>query len=128
MSGQRHWGELAAWEGFIDIFLVRSCVLASRERREVADRQAQLESARAHVEQTVLEQSAALKAAALIEAMGQCGTVEDAVTVALELVRASFGWQYAAYRTVDPVEGTLRFAIGSGPDDDDFARGMAETR
>ena len=54
---------------------------ANREMREVAERRAQLETAREQVEQTVREQSAALKVATLVETMGQCVTVEEAATV-----------------------------------------------
>ena len=126
--GGWHWAELAAWVGFCNVVLVRSSLLANREMREVAIRRAQLETAREHVEQTVREQAAALRVAALVETMAQCDSVEEAATVALELIRASFGWEYAAYRTVDPADGTLRFSAGSGPDRGDFDRSMAQTR
>src|SRR6185437_15106203 len=124
-TGRWHWVELVAWIGFIDLFLIRSCMLVNREMHEVAERRAQLETAREEVERTVREQTVAVKVATLIEVMGQCGTVEEAATVALELIRVSFGWKYAGYRTVEPAEGTLRFALGSGPDPGDFDRELA---
>ena len=126
IDGRWEWAGLAAWIGFVDIFLIRSSVLAGREMREVAERRSQLEVAREQVEQTVREQSAALKVATLIETMGQLGTVEEASAVALDVVRTSFGGKYAAYRAVEPADGTLRFVAGSGPDQGDFDEATAQ--
>ncbi len=123
-----HWAELAAWVGLFDVFLVRSCLLANQEMREVARRRAELETAREQVEQKLHEQSVALNIATLIETIGLCETVEEAAAVALEVVRASFGWNYAVYRTVNPGDGTLRFAIGSGQDHAELDRAMAQVR
>jgi methyl-accepting chemotaxis protein len=127
-AGKWNWAELGAWVCFINIFLIRSCVQANREMREVAERRAQLETASEQVEHTVREQSAALKVATLVETMGQCATVEEAATVALEIIRSAFGGKWAGYRTVEPTDGTLRFAIDSGPDHDDFHPTMAQNR
>ena len=126
LLGPWDWANLAAWIGFVDAFLIRSGVRASRAMRESAGRRAQLEAAREQVEQTVREQSAALKVATLIETMGQCGTVEEASLLALEVVRTSFGGKYAAYRSVEPVDGTLRFVTGSGPDRGEFEEALGQ--
>ena len=45
--------EHAGWVVFEDVFLIYSCVHSVREMRAIADRQAELELTRAHVEQTV---------------------------------------------------------------------------
>src|SRR5262249_30179293 len=52
--------EHAAWVGLIDIFLVRSCLLACREMRAVCARQAALEATRARIEETVRQRTAEL--------------------------------------------------------------------
>jgi methyl-accepting chemotaxis protein len=122
------WVELAAWVGFIDLFLIGSCVKASREMLEAARRRVQLELAREQVEQTIREQTASLKVATLIEMMGQCSTVEEAATVALEMIRASFGWKFAVYRAVEPADSTLRFVSGSGSDIEEIESELARTR
>jgi len=128
VGGGWHWFELGTWVSFVDIFLIRSCVLARREMKEVAERRAQLEMAREQGEQTVREQSAALRVANLIERMRQCGFVEEAATVALEMIRASFEARIAVYRTADPVDGTLRFAMGTGPGYDALDQSLSQTR
>jgi PAS domain S-box-containing protein len=57
------WLEHASWVVFEDIVLIRGCLLSLGELREIALRQAELEAARAKVEQTVQERTADLSRA-----------------------------------------------------------------
>jgi methyl-accepting chemotaxis protein len=62
---------------------------------------------------------------ALIDTIGaiiRAQTIEDVVRAALETIRKEFGWAYASYWTVDPVEHVLVFAAESGRVDDEFHR------
>jgi PAS domain S-box-containing protein len=56
------WLEHAGWVVFEDIFLIASCLQGVREMREIAWRQASVESLHQGVEQMVLERTAALRA------------------------------------------------------------------
>jgi len=56
------WLEHTGWIAFEDLFLMGSCVQASREIWEIAARTAQLEATNSSVEQTVIERTAALQA------------------------------------------------------------------
>ena len=49
-------------------------------------------------------------------------TAEEAVQVALDTVRAEFGWAYGSYWKVDPADRTLKFAIESGDAGAEFRR------
>ena len=57
-----------------------------------------------------------------ISAIVKAETVEDVVRATLNTIRKEFGWAYASYWTVDPVENTLVFSIESGRVDDEFQR------
>lgn len=54
--------EHAGWVVFEDIFLLRACVLSTREMRQIADRTAELEATNALIEQRVIERSQQLHA------------------------------------------------------------------
>jgi PAS domain S-box-containing protein len=54
--------EHAGWVVFEDIFLIRACLLSTREMREIADRTAELEATNAVIEQRVIERSQQLRA------------------------------------------------------------------
>lgn len=53
--------EHAGWVVFMDIFLIHATVMATREMREIANRRAELESARDSVELTVQERTTELE-------------------------------------------------------------------
>lgn len=57
-----------------------------------------------------------------IDAIIRADTVDDVVRSALDTIRREFGWVYASYWTVDPIESTLVFSIESGRIDDEFHR------
>jgi GAF domain-containing protein len=59
---------------------------------------------------------------AVVAALGEAGTSEDAVRTALEVVREQFGWAYGSYWRVDPADRVLRFAQESGDAGDEFRR------
>ncbi|KGM13749.1 GAF domain-containing protein [Cellulomonas bogoriensis] len=48
------------------------------------------------------------------EALGEARTAADAVTAALETVRAGFGWEYGSHWVLDPAAKALQFAQESG--------------
>src|SRR5262245_20585872 len=55
------WLEHAGWVIFIDVFLVYSCILGNRDVRAAAERQVQVEAARASVEEQVQSRTAQLR-------------------------------------------------------------------
>jgi methyl-accepting chemotaxis protein len=57
-----------------------------------------------------------------INAIIQAETVQEIVRAALETIRKEFGWTYASYWVVDPVENALVFSLESGRVDDEFQR------
>jgi methyl-accepting chemotaxis protein len=57
-----------------------------------------------------------------INAIIQADTIDDVVRAALNTIRKEFGWSYASYWVVDPVENTLVFSLESGRVDDEFQR------
>jgi signal transduction histidine kinase/DNA-binding NarL/FixJ family response regulator/HPt (histidine-containing phosphotransfer) domain-containing protein len=57
------WVEHAGWVIFIDIFLVAACVRGDREMRTMAQRQAQIEVTKDHVEDIVIERTRQLELA-----------------------------------------------------------------
>ena len=62
---------------------------------------------------------------AMIDSLGaiiRAETVEDVVRATLDTVRKEFGWTYASFWTVNPVENALVFSLESGRVDDEFQR------
>ena len=57
-----------------------------------------------------------------INAIIRAETIDDVVRAALDNIRKHFGWAYASYWMVDPVENTLVFALESGRVDSEFQR------
>ncbi|MGH7226623.1 MAG: ATP-binding protein, partial [Gemmataceae bacterium] len=55
------WVEHAGWVVFSDVFLIWSCIQGGREMRAIAERQAELESVNAGIEQTVELRTAELR-------------------------------------------------------------------
>jgi methyl-accepting chemotaxis protein len=49
-------------------------------------------------------------------------TIDDIVRATLDNIRKEFGWAYASYWTVDPVENVLVFSLESGRVDNEFQR------
>ncbi len=54
------WLEHAGWVIFEDLFLILACVQGVREMRHIAERQAELETTQARIEQTVAQRTAEL--------------------------------------------------------------------
>jgi len=50
----------------------------------------------------------------VLDAVQRAATVKGAISAALQLVRESQGWTYAAYLKRDPVDGLLKCAMDSG--------------
>ena len=59
---------------------------------------------------------------AVITALGAATTSTQAVEIALDEVRARFGWAYASYWKLDPAAGVLRFQQESGDAGEEFRR------
>jgi GAF domain-containing protein len=59
---------------------------------------------------------------AVVEALADATTTEDAVSRALALVRERFGWAYASYWRVDPADRALHFVQESGDAGEEFRR------
>ena len=57
-----------------------------------------------------------------ISAIIRAETIEDVVRATLDNIRKEFGWAYASYWTVDPVENALVFSLESGRVDNEFQR------
>ncbi len=57
-----------------------------------------------------------------INAIIRAETIDDVVRATLDNIRKEFGWAYASYWTVDPVENVLVFSLESGRVDDEFQR------
>ena len=50
-----------------------------------------------------------------ITAIIRAETIDDIVRATLDTIRKEFGWVYASYWAVDPVENVLVFSHGIGP-------------
>jgi methyl-accepting chemotaxis protein len=62
---------------------------------------------------------------ALIDTIGaiiRAETGDDVIRAAMNTIRKEFGWNYASYWVVDPVEKVLVFSLESGVVDDEFQR------
>ena len=57
-----------------------------------------------------------------ISAIIRAEKTEDIVRATMDTIRKEFGWTYASYWTVDPVENVLVFSAESGRVDDEFQR------
>ena len=57
-----------------------------------------------------------------ITAIIRAETIDEIVRAALDTIRKEFGWVYASYWVVDPVENALVFSLESGRVDDEFQR------
>jgi methyl-accepting chemotaxis protein len=57
-----------------------------------------------------------------ISAIVRAETIDDIVRAALDNIRKEFGWAYASYWTIDPVENVLVFSLESGRVDNEFQR------
>ena len=57
-----------------------------------------------------------------ITAIIRADTIDDIVRATMDTIRKEFGWVYASYWTVDPVENALVFSMESGRVDDEFQR------
>ncbi|HWB10978.1 MAG TPA: methyl-accepting chemotaxis protein, partial [Pirellulales bacterium] len=64
----------------------------------------------------------------VIEALGRAKTPDEAAKLALDTVRAGFGWAYGSFWRVDPAENALRFSLESGSVNDEFRRVTLEAR
>ncbi|GAB2462060.1 GAF domain-containing protein [Jatrophihabitans fulvus] len=62
----------------------------------------------------------------IVVALAEATTTEQAAQIALDTVRAQFGWAYGSYWVVEA--GELRYAAESGSVDDEFARVTATAR
>jgi GAF domain-containing protein len=58
----------------------------------------------------------------VLQALGRARTVEDAVQIALDTIRQSFGWAYGSYWRVDPQAKVLRFVVESGDPGPEFRK------
>jgi len=75
----------------------------------------------------VLEARADIRAVtAVVAALSDAASPDDAVRAALEVVRTSFGWAYGSHWQLDRDGQVLRFAQESGKVNADFARVTAE--
>ena len=59
---------------------------------------------------------------AVVSALTKVDSSAAAVRVALDTVRARFGWAYGSYWELDPTSNTLRFSQESGSAGEEFAR------
>jgi methyl-accepting chemotaxis protein len=62
---------------------------------------------------------------AMLDTVGaiiRADTIDEIVRATLDTIRKEFGWGYASYWTVDPVENVLVFSRESGRVDDEFQR------
>ncbi len=57
-----------------------------------------------------------------VNAIIRAETAQEVVRATLETIRKGFGWEYASYWTVDPVEHALVFSLESGRVDEEFQR------
>jgi methyl-accepting chemotaxis protein len=57
-----------------------------------------------------------------ITAIIRAETIDDIVRASLDMLRKEFGWVYASYWMVDPLENALVFSMESGRVDDEFQR------
>jgi methyl-accepting chemotaxis protein len=57
-----------------------------------------------------------------ISAITRAETIDDIVRAALDNIRKEFGWVYASYWTIDPVENVLVFSLESGRVDSEFQK------
>src|SRR5689334_17256475 len=58
----------------------------------------------------------------VLRALSRAKTSGDAARVALDAVRACFGWAYGSYWRVDPAERALKFVLESGDAGEEFRR------
>jgi GAF domain-containing protein len=58
----------------------------------------------------------------VVRALAEARTSDDAIRVALELVRERFGWAYGSYWRVDPAQRALVFVQESGSAGDEFRK------
>lgn len=59
---------------------------------------------------------------AVVLALAQAHTSQDAVRIALDVVRERFGWAYGSYWRIDPAGQALHFAQESGDAGEEFRR------
>jgi len=64
----------------------------------------------------------------VMEAVSSVTTEQDAIRVALDTVRATFGWAYASFWALDRSENALKFSLESGTVSDEFHRVTKITR
>ena len=57
---------------------------------------------------------------AVLAAVERSTTRDEAAQVALDAVRAGFGWAYGSFWAIDPADGRLRFALESGDAGEEF--------
>jgi methyl-accepting chemotaxis protein len=58
----------------------------------------------------------------VLEALGRVKTETEAIQVALDTIRAAFGWAYGSYWAVDKASRSLRFSLESGTVTEEFSR------
>lgn len=63
----------------------------------------------------------------LVEDLSSGTTPEEIATIALDVIRRSFGWSYGAYWEVDAEAGFMRFVLDSGSINESFRRVTRET-
>ena len=77
------------------------------------------------------QQEAAANSAAVnqvLTELGKSSTVKDAVSSALETVKAAFGWAYGSYWGLDAKENVLKFVQESGEVNAEFRRATMYAR
>ena len=74
-------------------------------------------------EQQLIEANANTRAViGVILALNNAHKVEEAITAALDAIRAEFGWAYGSYWALDRTSNALRFHSESGSVNEDFRR------
>ncbi len=131
-GGEWRWIEHGGWVGFIDVFLIYSCLKSKKEMRDIAERQAELEHINATVEQTVLERTKELRertelvalsgdAGVALTRMGALeGILKDCASAIVSRIRVASAdiWTY------DPQTSVLEYGAGAGL----FAENRAKQR
>ncbi|MCA2969106.1 MAG: GAF domain-containing protein, partial [Acidobacteriaceae bacterium] len=114
--------------GTMDFFMLET-IDPSPERLDALRKVGQYVSAAleriAEVENQQQDSSAVSR---VIEAVGAATTEAEAIRVALDTVRAVFGWAYASYWALDRAENALKFSLESGTVSDEFHRVTKVTR
>lgn len=87
-------------------------MLGFRDRRQALEGDAEVVEARANVDAVT----------AVVKALADARTSEEAVRIALDLVRERFDWAYGSYWRIDPVGNALRFVQESGDAGEEFRR------